>query len=653
MDAEVARLVREQRLLEAAELASTRGDAEGASEIFERACAWQRAAEEALRAGDAGRALSLAIEARDDALASRAVPLIAGSAKLVERIASQLERRGDNGWAARVYEAAGRLADAARASERAGDAGRAAELFERVREPAEAARALEAAIRRDGERWDLHVLLGTLLARYGKAEAAVRALQRVPETAPERRSALGPLGDALRRLGLDQAAAANDRELAALGGALESDAEGAVGKPPLSSSVRMRLFGRYEIVREVASTPTARVLECIDVVRGERVAVKIFAAYDVRGAGRDALARFEREVKVLGSLDHPNVVALCDYFADGPAIVMAWMSGGTLEAMLAEGAIAPARAIEIASAVLSALGEAHRLGVLHRDIKPANVLFDEAGVARLADFGVAHLGDLSTTATAGVIGTLAYMSPEQREGRPATIQSDLYGVGAILREMLTGEHPVPTEPPRTRPSAMHRDLDARHDEVVLGFTQEDPALRPSDAFAARRALLALRWPPAIEPAAPRPIPERIASVRPAAARLEIALDGSAHDRWIDRAIDRVPLTERALARASVFAQARSTLLQMVLRIDRAASEIWLDRARGLPLARALTPDEARALHAAIDALHDTGIAHGCICPAHVYLDTTGELTLRFHAEAEATATIDLDRIALAELAHRA
>ena len=97
--------------------------------------------------------------------------------------------------------------------------------------------------------------------------------------------------------------------------------------------------------------------------------------------------------------------------------------------------------------MLAALGEAHRLGIIHRDIKPANVLFDEAGVTRLGDFGVAHLSDLSATATAGVIGTLGYMSPEQREGRPATVKSDLFGVGAILWEMLTGERPEATPPP--------------------------------------------------------------------------------------------------------------------------------------------------------------------------------------------------------------
>src|SRR6185436_2948721 len=132
--------------------------------------------------------------------------------------------------------------------------------------------------------------------------------------------------------------------------------------------------------------------------------------------------------------------------------------------------------------------EAHRVGVLHRDVKPANVLFDSAGVTRLGDFGVAHLGDLSATATAGVIGTLGYMSPEQREGRPATIQSDLYGVGAILWEMLTGQRPVAdlsssgpaSVAPRMRPSAAHRYLDTRHDGVVIALMADAPEMRPED-----------------------------------------------------------------------------------------------------------------------------------------------------------------------------
>lgn len=249
--------------------------------------------------------------------------------------------------------------------------------------------------------------------------------------------------------------------------------------------------------------------------------MKIFAGYDARGAGRDALARFEREVRVLASLDHPNIVPLREYLPEGPALVLQWMGGGTLEGMMAKEPLAPARAVEIADAVLAALGEAHRLGIIHRDVKPANVLFDDAGVTHLGDFGVAHLSDLSTTATAGVIGTLGYMSPEQREGRPATVRSDIYGVGAMLWEMLTGQKPEPGADMTTsvRPSAVHRDLDAKHDALVFALVASEAEKRPSDAFVARKAIGALRWPATIERVAGPRVERAPRSERPSEARL--------------------------------------------------------------------------------------------------------------------------------------
>jgi serine/threonine-protein kinase len=328
------------------------------------------------------------------------------------------------------------------------------------------------------------------------------------------------------------------------------------------------------------------------------------------------------------------------------------MGGGTLEKLIAESAVAPARAVEIAGALLAALGEAHRLGVLHRDIKPANVLFDDAGTTRLGDFGVAHLGDLSATATAGVIGTLAYMSPEQREGRPATVQSDLYGVGMILFEMLTGERPGGGEEVRARPSGVHRDLNPRHDEAVLRLISRDPGARPADAFAARRALVALEWPSVVEPAAPRPSRERQASDRPPATRLGLEAGGRTIDRWIGRTVERVPLDEKILARARAFARAGHPALQTVLRVARDNHEIWLDTPRGRPLSVPLTAPQASALRAALDALHAEGAVHGSVDAEHVHVDAAGAVTLLFTREVDPTATVDRDRLALSRLESR-
>jgi serine/threonine-protein kinase len=644
MDDDVRELVRQERIVEAAELASGRGDGAAASALFERACDWSRAAIEAERSGDQARALTLAVTGRDEAIAERVLSAVVATQGAAERVAYQLETRGAHAWSARLLEAIGKLAEAARGWERAGEAVRAAALLERARDVVGAARVLEAALRREPTRWPLHVALGALLLRYGKLEAAVRTLQKVAPEAPERRDALTHLAEALGRLGLDQARHEALRELDALGGPLER-----VDAPSSHADVRARLFGRYEILREVAQSPTARVVECIDRVRGEHVAVKIFAGYDARGGGRDALSRFEREVKALAALDHPNVVPLRDYIAEGPAIVLAWMAGGTLDDLMAKGPIVPARAVEIASSVLRALGESHRLGIVHRDVKPANVLFDDAGTARLGDFGVAHLGDLSATATAAVIGTLGYMSPEQREGRPAGVASDLYGVGAILYEMLTGEKPSANESPRTSPSGVHRDLDARHDRMLATFLAIEPADRPPDAFAARKTLTSLAWPSTVEPAAPKPRREHAPTDRPSAARVLVRPDGQAFDTWTGHALEIVAMSDAAMARASAFSRANHPALQAVLRVDRAHEEIWLAKPLGGPARAKLSPAQLRTAQRALEALHAAGTVHGHVDGDHVFVDEHGGVTIRFALEADPTASLDTDRLALARL----
>ncbi len=644
MDADVLALVQAERLLEAAELASRRGDSRSAASIFERACAWPRAAQEAQKSGDFARAFLLAREGRDDALARTILPQIASEVRTAERVAYQLERRGDYAWAARLYEAADKKREAAGLWERAGNAARAAELLEAAGDVAGAARSLEAALRKNADQPDLSVKLGELLVRYGKAEAAVRVLQRVKPEAHERRAALTLLTRAFASLGLTRAEAEIAEELDALGGPASI-----LERRRSAAPVTPRVFGRYEVLAEVASTPSARVLECLDVVRQEHVAVKIFAGYDARGAGRDALMRFEREVKVLASLDHANIVPLRDYVEEGPALVMAWMNGGTLEDLLAKEPVAPSRAIEIASSVLLALGEAHRLGVLHRDVKPANVLFDAGGTAKLGDFGVAHLGDLSATATAGVIGTLGYMSPEQRDGTPATVRSDVYGVGAMLLEMLTGQRPVVDDPAPLRPSAAHRDLDTRHDDVVMRMLQKDPELRPEGALAARALLGTLKWPTVVERIAVR----RVVSERPSQQSVEearyVLRDGRLFDTWLERFIERLPLSDELLARASAYAKAAHPALQAVLSVDRKNGALVLSVPWGRRLDRQLAPPEIAWLRAALGSLHESGFVHGAVDAAHVFVDDVRGPQLQFEP-ASASGSVDQDRIALARLA---
>src|SRR6185437_15374648 len=335
----------------------------------------------------------------------------------------------------------------------------------------------------------------------------------------------------------------------------------------------------------------------------------------------------------------------------GPAIVLAWMPGGTLADRLRAGAVAPARAVEIACAVLAALGEAHRLGILHRDGKPSNVLFDDSGAARLSDFGAAHLGDLSSTATAGAIGTFAYMSPEQRRGHPAGIASDVYGAGVLLAELLTGVAPGPVSPGVAPgaghgldplPSACHPDLGEVHDRAVARLLQEDPKRRPTDAFEARRLLLGLSWPERIWER-PRTAP-RTRTSRPPPSASGVRLTASVaeardtrdagtlhHDAWLDRDVLVLPGDEATLARARAFSRAGHPALPTVLRVDRDTGDVWVGAPLGCALAddaRGLSPGVLSRLREAIEALHAAGGAHGHVDPEHLYWHD-GEVTLAF------------------------
>ena len=623
MDADIAQLVREQRLLEAARLASDRGDARTASLVYEQACDWRNAALEALRAGETTRALNLAIDSGDAATAERAICAVAGDGEVARLAAAQLTRRGRHEWAARLFESCGRDSDAADAWDRAGDAGPAAALFERAGEPARAVHALEAAQRRAPSDHGIALSLGALLLRLGKWEAACRTLQRIPRDAPQRLEALRHIVPALEQSGLSEAAHEAADDLRALGATPIEPAD------PPAQAAPSRLFGRYEVVREVGSSPSSRVLECIDRVGGERVAVKLLAGRDALGSGRDAIARFEREARVMRSIDHPGVVPMRAFLPEGPAIVLAWMAGGTLEqALAAPEAMSPARAVEIACEILSALGAAHRMGVLHRDVKPANVLFDEAGGVRLNDFGVAHWNDASTTATGAVFGTLAYMSPEQRLGRPATIRSDLFSVGVLLGQMLLRQPPSMDGTWPKKPSQMHPGLEARHDGAVAKMAAISPEDRPADAYEAISILTSLPWPRTTVGAPDASAPAEISEPKECEERLDPAL--GSFDRWLGRSVEQVLLSAASLERARAFVRADHPALQGVLRVDEVRGEIWLEALEEAGRDWPVSDEERGRLDEAVRALREAGGAQDSVTPRDVVITNSGPV-LRFAA----------------------
>jgi eukaryotic-like serine/threonine-protein kinase len=235
---------------------------------------------------------------------------------------------------------------------------------------------------------------------------------------------------------------------------------------------------------------------------GERVAVK--AMRGTLADGTAALERFAREIEVLAGLDHPGIVrALSGLQQEGETwfYAMELVLGRSLQALLeAGGPLEPVHAAQLTCELLDALGEAHAQRVVHRDVKPANVLVDRSGQARLTDFGLARAVDRSRlTAAETVLGTPAYMSPEQADGKEATAQSDLYAVGVLLFELLGGRPPFVAESPVAllrlhldRPAPDVRGLapavPAGLADVVAQALEKDPRARFPDAAAMQDAI---------------------------------------------------------------------------------------------------------------------------------------------------------------------
>ena len=202
--------------------------------------------------------------------------------------------------------------------------------------------------------------------------------------------------------------------------------------------------GRYRLDARIGSGAMSEVWAAHDLELERRVAVKLVGV----ATDRD---RFAREAQTVAGLSHPNICRLFDYGdADGrPFIVFEHLPGGTLEDRLRPGEPFPdAETERLAAELAAALAHAHARGVLHRDVKPSNVLFDEEGNAKLADFGIARLGDAPTLTEAGtILGTAAYISPEQARAEPVTAASDVYAFGVVLYVLLTGRLPFEAEGP--------------------------------------------------------------------------------------------------------------------------------------------------------------------------------------------------------------
>ena len=252
--------------------------------------------------------------------------------------------------------------------------------------------------------------------------------------------------------------------------------------------------GRYNILRSLGSGGMGHVYLARDEVLDRDVALKVL--WERLAESEEFVERFRREARSAGALSHPNIVSVYDQgrAEDGTYyIAMEHVGGGTLkERIVDEGPLAPREAADVAIRISEALGAAHRGGVIHRDIKPHNILLTDSGEVKVVDFGIARaVSQASMTGTSFILGTAHYLSPEQAKGEPTGPGSDLYALGVVLYEMLTGDAPYEAESPiavalkhvsapPASPREANPEVSEAMDAIVVRLLSKDPADRHAD-----------------------------------------------------------------------------------------------------------------------------------------------------------------------------
>lgn len=337
------------------------------------------------------------------------------------------------------------------------------------------------------------------------------------------------------------------------------------------------LLGRYTTVERLGTGGMGEVWRATDDVLHRDVAVKFLARHLV--ADQDARDRFRREAQLAGSLSHPHVVAVHDAGTeqDVMVLVMELVEGGTLAERIDRDAPMPLEeALRVTREILSGLASAHEAGLVHRDVKPANVMFTDTGHVKLTDFGIARLAASESTRTAEVYGSAPYIAPERAHGRPALPASDVYAVGCVLYELLTGISPYTGDTPAVTiarhlsydppaPSSLVPGIPVAIDAVVARSLSKDPAERYHDAGA---MLADLAQVSADAPAATVALtPATVALTRrlTRGERRTAATDATA-------LIGVAPTRDRRSALAAVGAATVAILLLIAWNLDRGAAE---------------------------------------------------------------------------------
>ena len=304
-----------------------------------------------------------------------------------------------------------------------------------------------------------------------------------------------------------------EHQLNGFGGSIAAPIAKAVLEALLRDRERMRhrevaagtvIDGRYRVISRVGSGGMAEVYCAEDTQLGRRVAVKLL--HERFAQDDQFVERFRREASNAASLSHPNIVSVYDRgeWSGTYYIAMEFLDGRSLDSIVREEApLAPERAIELTEQVLRAARFAHRRNVVHRDLKPHNVIIDDEGRVKVTDFGIARAGASEITQTGSIMGTARYLSPEQAQGQTVSPRSDLYAIGIMLYELLTGTVPFEgdsvvaialrhlSEAPRP-PSTIVPSISPNLDAIVMRALEKDPQRRFADADEFLAALEAER-----------------------------------------------------------------------------------------------------------------------------------------------------------------
>ncbi len=658
------------RHADAAKLALTSGDPARAADLYEKLWDFRGALEAARAAGDRPRSLRYAIEAHDETA--------------VAAVLAELTSTDDGTRAALdVLVRLRRPAEAAPLAERLADTDLAIELYTRAHADLDAARLLEAQGRdRDAgrlleraldlaapaERAPIQLALGRILARRGAYPEATRLLQDARKHPALRLDAQRQLVPTLAAMGLRDGARDALLELRAADPTVPADLDTYLRSwrdataERKTSRDREIIAGRYRLERLLGAGASGRVFVATDEVAGRQVALKMFFAANARGG--PAYERFVREARLASTLRHPSLVEVYDVSVDRGFLVMELLPGGSLAQRLANGErFAAAQIRRMALDLVSGLEAAHHRGVVHRDVKPANIFFDARGTAKLGDFGVAHLVDLGQTQTGGLIGTLAYMSPEQITGAPISIGADLYALGITLFEVVTGRLPFlgpdfvaqHLGEPAPAPTSVgpEGEVAAGWDPILAGLLVKNPRERTQTLADLRRELEALDF-----SGRPR-IGSRPNRTTGPHSIAQLAEEGEARPRYqfetplgttaisqlsraVDSVLDRSVVIEQfdaseaataALERARLLGRAQSPFVQRALSLDRTARIAVFESPTGQTLENppTLAPADAvrvlKRLARAAAAIHELGGSHGAISPHTIVLDEGAVPTL--------------------------